>query len=239
MKKLYFIPATMLLLCLVVATIARISYTNAATAIYDYEYNSSGEYSQLDNSIENAQIDPKLASLFSGIDLNINNAGECVDKAELIVRVKYHGQRDITKTAFYSEVEVEDVLKGDSSLVGSNLCIIESDMNIFTQTKFINACKGWIPLQDGQEYIMLLHRPIFDERRKLNELQKKEYFPITVSPLSCYLLGSQKQTKLIDSSENKYTINTLKGYDVYATTQQELDTYYQWRDEIFDELNIN
>ena len=37
-----------------------------------------------------------------------------------------------------------------------------------------------------------------------------------------------------DEQNKIYTINNLKGRDVYATDQQTLDTYYQYRDRIFN-----
>lgn len=234
----YLIPLSLVMVCVITAIVVRVSYADMGRAIYDYPYSALSDTGDLDNAIYNTQVNSNLAALLSPEDFTIRTPQDCIDKADLIVKVKFTGNRKITKNAFYSTVQIEQIYKGDSTLQKQSICIVESQPHILA-SKLIKSYKGWIPLQDGREYVMLLHKPIFDPRRNLNKLQQTEYFPITESPLSCFLLDSPKQTHIMYGSNQTYTINTLKGYDIFAASQVKLDQYYQYRNSIFQQLSIN
>lgn len=219
--KLYLIPLAALILCVALAGIVRGSYTNIGEKIYGFDITSVGNLEAF-----------KKAEIQSSQDL--------IEKSDLIVRVKFNGERLVTDNAFYSTVHISDVYKGDSKMKGKDIIITES-MATFTDTKYLNGyfMSRWIPLQKDTEYLMLLKNIPFRPERKLNEFQQSQYAPITSSPAGCYRIGGQVQTKLFNFEKEKTTLNDLKGYAIYAITQEDLDRYYQLQNEVFKKLNIS
>lgn len=216
--KLYFIPLALVLVCALIAAAVRFSYTDAGDKVYDYQY-VAGDI---------------LADLLK--KENITSPQDVISRADLIVKAKYNGERKITSTAFFSQVKVSQVYKGDGSLIGKELCIIET-VSTFMQTRFVNAGGHFaIPLQSGEEYILLLKPKQFDPYRKLDDSQKTQYYPVTQGAFGCYRISDKRQTEIMDEQNKIYTVNTLKGMDVYATDGQILDTYYQYRDQIFSAI---
>ena len=193
--KFYIIPAAVVAVCLVFAVIVRFSYTDAGEKIYDYAYASDG--SLTDVLKENKIAEPE----------------DVIDQAELIVEAKYTGIRKVTGYAFYSQVNVTSVYKGDKALIGKEICVIEP-VSIFTKTRFVNGAGHFlIPLQQGESYLLLLKHKQFDPRRELNDFQKLQYYPITQGAFGCYRLSDENRTKLIDNNKT-YTIKSLKGFDI-------------------------
>ena len=105
--KFYAIPAAIVAVCLVFAVIVRFSYTDAGAKVYDYAYTSDGVLS--DMLKEN----------------KITAPNDIINQAELIAEATYTGNRKITGSAFYSQVNVTRVFKGDKALVWNEICVIE------------------------------------------------------------------------------------------------------------------
>lgn len=217
--KFYAIPAAIIAVCLVLAVVVRFSYTDVGGKIYDYQYVASGV----------------LADLLKAE--KITSPQDVINQADIIVKAKYSGERKITSTAFYSQVKISQVYKGNKSLTGKELCVIET-MSTLMQTRYVNAGGHFaIPLQPGEEYVLLLKPKQFDPHRKLDDFQKTQYYPVTQGAFGCYRISDKRQTVIMKDEQNKiYTINNLKGMDVYATDRQTLDTYYQYMDRIFDTI---
>lgn len=208
--RFYAIPAAIVAVCIVFAVVVRFSYTDAGEKVYDYEYTSDG--SLTDMLKENKIASPEGA----------------VDQAELIVEAKYTGSRRVTGCAFYSQVNVSHVYKGEKALAGKEICVIEPEV-IFTKTRYVNAGGSFlIPLQPGENYLLLLKHKQFDPQRKLDDFQKSQYYPVTQGAFGCYRLSAEDQTEPMDDKKT-YTINSLKGFDIFTNDRKTLDTYNQYK----------
>ncbi len=217
--KFYAIPAAIVAACLVFAVIVRFSYTDAGAKVYDYAYTSDGVLS--DMLKENKITAPE----------------DVINQAELIAEAQYTGNRKITGSAFYSQITVTRVYKGDKTLAGKEICVIEP-VSTFTKTKFVNgAGRFLIPLQKGENYLLLLKHKQFDPRRNLDDFQKSQYYPVTQGAFGCYRLSSQNQTEIIDSNK-AYTINSLRGFDIFTSDRKTLDIYNEYKVQIFRHFGI-
>lgn len=217
--KFYSIPAAIIAVCLIFAAVVRFSYTDAGDKIYDYDFVSGGD----------------LAALFK--DNQISSPSDLVKQADIIVKAKCTGERKVTASAFYTTVKVSKVYVGDRTINGTNLCIIEP-MAVFADRKFINASKPFlIPLQPGQEYLLLLKHMQFDPQRKLNNFQESQYYPVTESAFGYYRISNKNQKEPMN--ENKtYTINSLKDFDIFTSIQKDLDTYNEYKAQIFSRFGV-
>ncbi len=221
MKKLYFIPLLSIFACIVMGIVVRNSYTNDSQKIYNFEYGSCGAWDSV----------YQQCGKFTSKDL--------IDKSDLIVKAKFNGERLITGNGFYSTVHISKIFKGDNDIKKD--IIITEPVKIIVSTKFINPSyiPMCIPLQKDYEYIFLLKKIDFNEKRQLNDFQKNQYYPITSSPAGYYRLGGQVQTKLFNFSKDKFKLNELNGFDIYANKKEQLDIYYKYKGEVFKELGIN
>lgn len=210
--KMYYVPAAIVLICLILAGVVRFSYTDAGDKIYDYQF-SAGDI--LPDYLKKNQI---------------SSPQDIINQADIIVKAKYSGNRKITTDVFYSRVTVLQVYKGEQSLTKKDLCVIET-VHVFPKTMFMPSSGFLVPLQSGDEYIFLLKKMQFDPSRNLNVFQNSQYYPVTQGAFGYYRISSGKQTQIMDE-EQKYTVNRLKGIDIFATNQQVLDTYYQYKEQI-------
>lgn len=216
--KLYFIPLALAAVCLISAFAVRFSYTDAGNQIYDYPYNASDTLA--DYLKEN----------------NVSSPQDLIREADVIVKAKYNGERQVTTDAFFSQVTVSQVYKGDKALVGKDLCVIET-VSVFPKTRYIPSKGFLIPLQTGGEYILLLKQRQFDPGRELDEFQKSQYYPVMKGAFGYYKVSNKKQTQLM-SADRQYTLNSLKGMDLFATDQQVLNTYYQYKEQILKMIEM-
>lgn len=217
--KFYVIPAAVAAACLVFAAVVRFSYSDAGAKIYDYNYAAGGELT--DVLKKNGVAAPE----------------DVINQADLIVEAKYSGNRKVTKNAFFSEVDVGHVYKGDGTLAGKEICVIES-MWTFTKTHFLNAGGTFsIPLRTGESTLLLLKHKQFDPERKLDAFQKSQYYPVTKSVFGCYRLSPGGRTELVD--ENKaYTVHSLKDFNIFTGDPQTLETYKRYRAWILGRFGI-
>ncbi|MCH3972233.1 MAG: hypothetical protein LKE53_05635 [Oscillospiraceae bacterium] len=178
--KLYLIPLSILLVAVITAGIVRVSYTDVISKEYQtYQFSSS-----LYDSIETIFKKNK-----------IKDEEDLINQSDLIIKGKFTGERKITTHAFYSTVTAEDVYKGDKSFKGHNIIYTES-IEVFNNTKFLNSLSFMcLPLQKGREYILLLKKYPFNKARKLDDIQKKQYYLITNSALGYFPLNNAKQTE--------------------------------------------
>lgn len=217
--RLYFIPLALAAVCLISAFVVRFSYTDSGNQIYDYPYNASDTLA--DYLKEN----------------NVSSPQDLIREADVIVKAKYDGERQVTTDAFFSQVKVSQVYKGDHALVGKDLCVIET-ISAFPKTRYMSAKGFLIPLQAGDEYILLLKQRQFDPDRKLDEFQKSQYYPAMQGAFGYYRVSNVKQTQLMNTDRQQYTLNSLKGMDLFATDQQVLNTYYQYKEQILKMIGM-
>lgn len=217
--KYYSIPLVAVLLCVVFAVAVRFSYTNAGDKIYDYNFVSGGDMTDLFKTNK------------------ITSSSDLMAQSDVIVKAKYIGERKVTSDAFYSNVKVLNVYKGDQTIKGANLCVIEP-LAVFTQNKFVNASRAFlIPLQPDGEYLLCLKHMQFDSARTLDSFQKSQYYPVTQGAFGCYRFSNKNQTKIMDDNKT-YTINSLKGLDIFTDDRKVLNTYNQYKEQIFSRLGI-
>lgn len=129
-------------------------------------------------------------------------------------------------------------MKGDKSLDGKDIIVTEAVV-VFTDTKFINEALTplWVPLQQDNEYLLLLKKVPFDTHRVLNNFQISQYYPVTSSAFGCYRLSEKNQTEPMDKGKI-YRMDSLKGLDIFTYDPMTLNTYNQYKIEIFNKVGI-
>ncbi len=224
-KRWYCIPAALTLVCLILAVTIRSSYQNAGEDIYNYGFETENTFAAVFQE-------------FSVSDVN-QIPGKLIENSDLIVKVKYSGNRLVTGEGFYSPVNVEKVYKGNSNFNGKQLYILE-DMSTFTYTRYVNTVsKAYLPLQRNNEYVLLLKKVQFDSGRTLNDFESSQYYPITQTAAGAYRLSSQKQTKVFSWDKKPESMNSLIGYDVPVEEKKQLDIYYELKNQVFGLLDIS
>ena len=223
-RKWYLIPMALFLTCAVFAGIIRFSYTDSVkNEISSYLYLPVTEKS--------------WETVFK--DAGVQNTNDLVKQADLIAQVQFNGERLVRGNGLYSTVHVQKLYKGDVQRKEQNIILTES-MSVFQKTKFLNCdMPMWIPLQKGSEYLVLLKKVPFDVARKLNSFQQRQYYLITNSPAGCFLLRSKKKISLSSDKETKNpNLQTLAGKSLFASNQQQIDEYYQIKNQVLQKLHI-
>lgn len=219
--RYYSIPLLVVLACAAVALVVRLSYTSPDRSIYDYILN------------------PENSFFWDKEPLVPPDANEIINQSDMIVKAKFDGQRDFNDNGFYTTVTVSEVYQGDQTWVGKQLCVIE-ELAIIDFTQYLNTGgRVYLPLQEGEEYILLLKWVDFLPQRELTPRQATECYPTTQSSLSTYRLTNTVQTELFEYREDHpVTLNSMKGLDLAVNRQADLDYYYKTKNEIFEQFGI-
>lgn len=222
-KRWYFIPVALLLVCVVLAFAVRTTYTDTSAQCGQFDYGCS------------TTLQPALDTL------KVKKASDMPEKliqgADLIVQAKFDGDRIFSSNAFFSTVKITRIYKGSQSFQGTELRIVET-VDYTSFMKFLSAGNGfYIPLQKGDEYLLILKKVPFQSARKLTAFQKNQYYSYTQSAFGAFRMAKEKQTKIFKEDE-KLTLNMLKGYDIPAVDQNTLATYYQVKEKVMQLLKI-
>lgn len=213
MKVKYYIFSIVLLLACVITGIAvRGSYTNLGNKTFDF---ACGMVSSSADSILSQN--------------QIKSPNDLISGADAVLLGHFNGKRQITSDAYYSTVTVKRVLKGSKSVTGKEVLVIEN-IYTFPQTRYINGPAGYLPMQSGSDYILLLKKKTFSPYRHLTATEKAEYSIFTNSPFGKY--NSTRRQANISSSNPQNTLASLKNLDYYTDNQRSLATYNQYRDTI-------
>lgn len=217
--RYYSIPLAVVALCSVMALFVRFS---AAPPIDIQNCNISIQGSFTDGRIE-------------FMDINIPTTMEgATSEAELIVRARFAGDRMVANRGLYSQVTVQEVYKGSEDLVGEQICVVEQ-LSVFPD--YLNTWGVSIPLQEDNDYLLFLRSVSFRPERRLTELQKREYYPVTLTPLSAFRIAKEKQTEVFPEGD-LIPLRDLSGYDLATCQEADLHYYYGFRDEQFEKYGI-
>lgn len=224
-RRWYIIPIAILLVCVVCAFAVRTTYTDTTGDLSGFQYSAGADLTQALDTLgekDAAKVPQKLA-----------------DGADLIVRAKFSGDRSVTPNAAFAAVQVEQVYKGDASIQGKQIRILE-DMVVHPEPEFHNimAADCYIPLQTGDTYLLYLKRVQFQPSRKQTEFQKSQYYPYTQSALGAFRITDTKQTKLF-SATGQYKLEDFSGCDLPAEKQETIDFYNQVRAQVFAQWKIS
>ena len=225
--KWHLVPLAILLVAVITAGVVRSSYTDVISKEYQtYQFSSS--------------LYDSIKAIFK--KNKIKDEEDLINQSDLIIKGKFTGERKITEQVFYSTVTAEDVYKGDESLKGQEIIYTES-ISTFKERKFLNSASYMcLPLQKDREYILLLKKYPFNKARKLDDIQKKQYYLITNTSVGCLPLDNPKQTKFFkyeDELSQKTTLDTMKGLDIYASSKSQLDEYYNLKNKVLSLLKIS
>lgn len=227
MKKWYWITLSFILICFLTGFITRLSYRDdIQERILTYNYQSNDE---LDN-VFNSQ--------------NIQSSDDIIKQADLIVKCHFSGTRQITDEAFYTPVKVTEVYKGNQELNGRILTVVEAVDIIenydIKPNFFLISNKGfYIPLQANNDYYLFLKKISLNKARKSDEFWDTQYYPVSESAFGVYRVSNTKQIKLFDPQKEHTSFNKLSKFDIYATKQEQLDVYYQYKEQVFEKYIKN
>lgn len=219
--RMYAIPIAVVLLCGILALLVRITSFQSSQNLEDRDIDFITSFGN------------EKSTLLG--DTAYSRPSTLIEQAEVIVRAQFSGDRMVSSRGLYTEVTVKEVYKGSQNLMGKQLCVIE-EMSVFPD--YLNIPNVYLPLQEGDDYLLLLEPVSFEPGRKLTELQKREYYPVSKSCLSAYRIVTEKQTKVF-SENDLLPLHKMKGLDVKTSKQSDLNLYYQFRDELFDLYSIH
>jgi hypothetical protein len=224
-KRWYFIPAFLFIICFLSAMIIRPSFQHDESEINNYGFETVNSLSTVSQEFQTKDAQKIAQRLTAGSDL--------------IVKGVYDGNRIITAKGFYTPVKITQVLKGNRTQVGQRINLLEEE-EIFTYTKYINTCgRAYIPMQQGQEYLLLLKKVEFDSKRQLTSFEKSQYYPITQTAVGAYRISERKQMRVFDWDKKHESLNSLAGYDLPVQDSKELDFYYNIKDSVFQLLHVS
>lgn len=221
-RRYFFIPLALLVVLLLFAVVVRLQYTD------------------LHNNIDPVKI--YCADSDFGKDINdvSKEAKEVIGKSELVVKAHFTGKRTVTGVALYSTVKVEQVLKGDSSLNGKEICFVNLAMLMDKSTVLHSSTI--LPLYEGKTYLMLLKKVQFNPNRHIEEWQKNQYYAVKDSAECVLRIFAPKQTEIYGedagkSQERCYTVKEAEKFEMPAKDQKQLELYQKLKSRILQELH--
>lgn len=227
MKKRYLIISLALIaVCFSAAIITRASYRNdLLERIQNYSYFSN-------DKLQNVSDKEK-----------IHSPDDLIRQSDVIVKCRFSGNRRITDEAFYTPVSISDIYKGNTGLKGKTITIVETvetveNEKITPKCHLLLSESFYIPLQKKNDYILLLKKLPLNPAEKADAFLDSQYYPVAQSAFGVYRISDMKQTKLIDVEKENIPFHQLSKFDLFATKQNELDTYYRYKQQIFEKIGI-
>ena len=142
-RRWYFLPLAILLVCVVAAFAVRGTYTDISSDIDSCTYAASYDFTKAVETLGESDFSKVPQALYDGADIVVE--GTCTG-------------RSITPNAWFESFSVEKVHKGDASLSGQTLQILE-ELTLFVNVKNINTMmSAYLPLQEGERYLLLLKK---------------------------------------------------------------------------------
>lgn len=225
-RKFYLIPLSLILVIFVMAGIDRFSYTNLGEKYYNWYYNTSLDHEDKSD----------VSDMLKGC--SISSCTDIFNKADLVVKCRTEGRKTITDSLFYTPVRVLKVYRGNQSLAGKQITLLE-DIKINNYFKSLDSSYGYVPLQSGQDYVLCLNKKQWNPRKIPSKAESIQYFITSDSAFGVYRVSSRRQTKLYHYDSKKNTINSTMGADVLTDSPDILDQYYGLKSELFQKYKIS
>lgn len=220
-RKYYLIPLFFVVACFVVAGIVRFSYTN-----------------NLINQIQNCTYMSGNDSLSFLDNYGFKSSKDIINGSDLVVQGVCSGKQQVTDDALYTPMKIEKVYKGDSSFLGRTITAVQEMAVVQNAQAATNLNLGlncMVPIQEKTEYLLLLKHLPQDSAKKVDSQQ---YYITTRSAFGMYKYSGQRQNNVVNAENNPLKFNELQDIDIYAITKQQLDLYYQYKAEIFQEFKL-
>lgn len=214
MNKIHFVInifiMLMILIALVTASIVRFSYNN-----------NSAQYDTY-NVISDCSLD-----VFNNIlaEYNITDFEDVYNAASLVVVVTYNGEREVYKENVSYIVEVESVLKGNTSK-NEKLKVLEYTVfEAYSNT--VSCLYGNVPFISGNKYLLLLN-----EQEQHSIKSDKIYYISTQSPIGKYLINGKTAVESITNCERELTeYGNITFITKDETVKEMYDKFYYQAEE--------
>lgn len=221
-RRWYFLPLAILLVCVVAAFAVRGTYTDISGDIDSCTYAASYDFTKAVETLGESDFSKVPQALYDGTDIVVE--GTCTG-------------RSITPNAWFESFSVEKVHKGDASLSGQTLQILE-ELTLFVNVKNINTMmSAYLPLQEGERYLLLLKKVEFLPERHLTAFQESQYYPYTESALAALHITPERQEKTFDISA-RWKLGDFAGCDVPAGNATVLEQYEGVRSALFSMCGV-
>ncbi len=155
--------------------------------------------------------------------------------ADLIVHAVHNGQWTSTEGCIQSPVTVLEVLKGDSSLQGTTINVLEpASFNIGLVDKWYTG-NEYLMMLPGHEYLLFLRFRSFPDGYAYTEEEKKTYM-IANGYLGKYALYEAPSPTYTASCTLKY--EDVMNLNIATCTPSVLEEYEKWKDALFKDMGI-
>lgn len=179
-------------------------------------------------------------------------AQELMDQAELVASVKVCGEREYKDRTFLTQVEIQEVYKGDPQKTGQTIKIYEpvqlqyatkngffdEDLNRYVSSLFpgispedpflvatplVEATNYHCPMEQGREYLVFLKaKPYWQDSEKYGQTQEYNYVE------SVYALSLlSEEGNYTETAPSYLTLEEAGAYPVLLREQSDLEVYME------------
>ncbi|MBD7913146.1 hypothetical protein [Clostridium cibarium] len=154
----------------------------------------------------------------------LDNIGDIFKDSPIVARVKMTNEREYLSQCVLSSVEVEDVLKGDIDLEREKKIYIYEPITV--QVDAVYTSLGYIPMIEGNEYIVFLKQLKVPNGYNMSNKEKKSfmyynptYGKSDIDGLQPYISDGSEQISIRDVSKNNVIIkkDNLNEYSKYQS----------------------
>lgn len=233
----YAVPFVGILVCMVASLIVRGSYFDVTDSVGGIAFSLRG----MGSFQQNDEWRQKMNQPIYDVDY-------AIVQAKLVVCAQFSGDRFVYQNGFYSHVTVKEVYRGDEKWLGEQICVMERmEISIpspqyTTYIPSICPLEGpYLPLQKGDNYILLLAPYPYHEARVLTQEEQRRFYPVTCNAMSVFRLSAKRQTRVFEEYDNTVSsppLSTFDGVDLCAATQEDLIRYYDAKDKVCQTFDI-
>lgn len=152
-------------------------------------------------------------------------------KADVILFGSYTGEGSFTDEAVFSKIQVQQVLKGQ---VDAETITLIDEIYLYPPNNWYVNINGRSLLKKDHTYLFLLSKPPFSPYRVLPEEAKDPYLPVLSSAFGCYdFTVQEEQTETFGRESGAYQIKDIVNAEVVVSQKEDLDLYYQFKNEAY------
>ena len=223
MKTKYLILAFSVLLCAAIGLIIRLSYVPNGSGVDGYQCLLGGNGLNEDGYILNNH------------NYRITTLESLTDNADTMVKCKIEPGRMISPSEYYTPALVEKVYQGDGALKSSRIYLVET-IATFPDKALVNCVQGLLPLKEGEEYIVLLHKQYTSRCYDKNDIRNLKYENVTDSAFGEYPLAGFHA--FLNKAGGYANFGELKKkYNFQLDDQAQLAMYSKFRDQVLAKYN--
>lgn len=167
---------------------------------------------------------------------DIHRFNDLYEKADLVVKGKVSGNRELFLQATKTKTELLHVYKGTGVEKGECIYIYEPT-TILYGLSYYECMGGYMLMLDEEEYIMFLQHLKVPDSYKYKKDEEHTYVPISTT-FSKYSLSQEDHVAVVDDfGEEQVLFRDTMKYEIIAATEEKKEKYIQLKQEVLKRLN--